>query len=373
MKIALIADLHLNRNLYKGVMDKEFPELPFRACDFMRAFRFAVDKNIDEIKPNLIVILGDIYDTYDPSNPIRAFFNQQVKKILDAQIPIIILSGNHDVCGRHSSLSPIHALGLKHVKIIETPKMVPYQNKLLMLFPFSMEVERSEIEIREQFHNFIDECHKKIEATPDYQGKEILFFGHFGVKGAVLNSYGCSMSSAPPITEFDKAKKVLVNKNEGDISLNDLDTIGASHIFLGDYHQHQLLPCKNVKAAFYIGSLEKGDYSEKNQKKGFAVYDDTIIPGVHGQYYFVENTTCRPMIELEGTYDQMVKSFNEQKEAKKALVNLNFEGNDKELLEYSIQLDDFKKKIENKFEPVYVITQQKVIDNEEEKEASQVE
>ena len=62
MKIAIVPDLHLNKSVYKGVYDRDNPSVPFRSADFMRAFESIVDKCINELKPDLFVIPGDVYD-----------------------------------------------------------------------------------------------------------------------------------------------------------------------------------------------------------------------------------------------------------------------------------------------------------------------
>lgn len=375
MKISLIADPHLNKTIYKGVMDEEFTDLPFRNADLMRAFKFAIDKNINEIHPDLIVILGDVYDTPYPLNPPRTFFNSQLRRLSESGIPVIILVGNHDICSKHHALEPIGALGLKNVKVIATPTLTLFKDKILMLFPYSVEVEKNEIEIRDQFHRFVESTKKALVEKENFKDKDILFFGHFGVNGAVKNVYDDDdASSIEEITEDkpEKVKKSIINRNEGDISLSDLDSTGAKYIFLGDYHQHQILNTKN-SMSFYVGSPEKCNFAEKDHKKGFVVYDSDMPSGSLGTCMFIEYTSCRPMVELKGNYDQIVKSALSYPPSTKTLVKLFFVGNEQELLEYSIKLDDLKKRLQERFKPLYILPKQKLVNEEEEKEASQIE
>jgi DNA repair exonuclease SbcCD nuclease subunit len=60
MKIAIAGDLHLNKTVYKGVMDRINSQLHFRNADFMKAFDYMVDKCVNEIKPDLFVVPGDV-------------------------------------------------------------------------------------------------------------------------------------------------------------------------------------------------------------------------------------------------------------------------------------------------------------------------
>jgi len=364
VKISVVADCHLNRALYKGVLDKKYPTLPFRTVDFMKAFYFIITQNIEKIKPDLMVIAGDVYDTYDPSNEVRAFFNRQLKRLSDANIPVIILVGNHDICRKHHALSPLKTLELDGCTVVEEPMLTTVGDKVLMLFPYSLKVERGEKEIREQFHEFVEESKKVIEE--EHQDKQKMFFGHFGVKGAVLKSYSSKDSNK---------QKSLINRGGDDISLADLDTLEAEYIFLGDYHQHQILPINNG-VAMYTGSIERTDMSECDQTKGYVVYDDDNHVDQHmGKVRFIEYPKCRSMIDLRGNSQELLKAVEKlpTKGVKGAVVRITFVGTHKELTDYSAMLDDLQKQIRNKILPVHMYSEQKVTDDAEEKAASQVE
>ena len=366
MKISVVADCHLNRALYKGVLDKKYTTLPFRTVDFMKSFYFIVTQNIEKIKPDLMVIAGDVYDSYDPSNEVRAFFNRQLKRLSNAKIPVIILVGNHDICRKHHALSPIKSLDLDGVTVVEEPMLTIFRDKVLMLFPYSIQVERGEKDIREQFYEFLNESGKIIEGDEQYRGKDRIFFGHFGVKGAVLKSYSSKDSGK---------QKHQINKGGDDISLADLDEIGADYIFLGDYHQHQVLPIKKG-IAMYSGSIERTDISECDQIKGYVVYDDdNVVDPNMGKVRFVEYPKCRPMIDLRGNSQELLKAVNDlpTKGVRGAVVRITFVGTHKELVDFSAILDDLQKQIRNKVQPVHMYAEQKVIDDVQEKAVSQVE
>ncbi len=353
MKISIISDCHLNKSLY-NIFDKDNPSLPFRTVDYMRAFSSIVEQNINEIKPDLIVIAGDIYDNFDPSNELRAFFNAQCKKLIDNNIELIVLVGNHDICKKHHALLPIKVLELKGLHVIDSPILMKFGNKNLMLFPYSIDVESGKIKIKEQFNQFIQSSHEKIENDPEFKGNELFFFGHFGVKGATLKS-----SERKNIVS-----KKMVNNNSDDIGISDLESIKADYIFLGDYHQHQILPTKNT-IAMYTGSIEKTDMSEIEQLKGYVVYDDDRnYDSKMGKTYFVEYTKCRPMIEIKGNCETIIDSVSKlPKGMDGAIVKISFEGDRKELVDFSISLDSIRENIKRQVDPIHVFSQQKIIDN----------
>ena len=373
MKISIIADCHLNKALYKGIMDKLQPFIPFRNADFMRAFEYMVDENINKIKPDLVVVAGDIYDTFDPSNAVRGFFNSQLQRLSAANIPVILMVGNHDICRKHHALKPIQELNLKSIKVVENPKMIEFKGTLLMIFPYSLDVEQNKITIKKQFHDFVADCKVKIE-NKGMQDKEVLFFGHFGVKGASISEYETKNAVAKIA---NKTKRSFINDNGKDISLEDLDSIGAKYAFLGDYHKHQILATKSVKA-MYTGSIEKSDMSEIDQKKGFVVYDSEMAESPRmGTCKFIEYPNCRPMIELKGTLLEMHEQLNaldtSDKKYDAAIVKIAFVGDSVQLSSFAEGLEGLKREIKQEANPVHMFHTQKVANIEESEEASSIE
>ena len=350
MKISIVADCHLNKVNFSSFKDKDSGR-PYKAHDFMKAFEYIVDENINTIKPEVLVIAGDIYDTYDPSNDVRAFFNQQVSKLVKNSIPVIILVGNHDICKKNHALSPLAEINIKSVKVIEEPKFVKFKDHILLLYPYSISVERSIITNKKLYHQFIEESKKKIADTPELQGLPVIFFGHFGVKGAALNK-GTSASG--------KALN-FINDSSHDISVSDLDRSGADYVFLGDYHGHQVLPTKNC-ISMYTGSIEKDDITHRDLKKGFVVYDtDNTMEKDYGKSRFVEYPNCRPMISITGSLKEIMAGISKLDDKDKgAAVRVIFKGDPKEANAYHLALEDIRKEIKEKVEPVHLFDAQDV-------------
>jgi DNA repair exonuclease SbcCD nuclease subunit len=369
MKISILADCHLNKSNYKNVLDEEFTNLPVRTADFMRSYKYMIDKNINEIKPDLIVLAGDTYDTFDPSNDVRSFFNEQIKKVREAKIPFIILVGNHDICKKHYPLKPLKELGLKGVQIVESPKMTVFKDHILMMFPYSLEVEQGNITLKEQFKNFIQESKEKIKNNEDLKDKEIIFFGHFGVKGATISDY--YEKGVVNKNDSNLKKKSFKNSSEKDITVEDLDTIGAKYVILGDYHKHHFLDTKKC-VSLYTGSIERTDMSEIGESKGFVVYDSSKKE--EDKIEFIEYPNCRPLIEINGTIGELngaVDTFKE--EDKNAIVKISFNGNKDQLVDFSVGLESLKEKIIEKTQAVHIYHEQNVVNEKEKEQANKIE
>jgi len=380
MKIAFVNDLHLNDRTYKGVMDRERPDLPFRNADFMRAFEYICTECINKIKPDLMIIGGDVYDYYEVTNEVEGFFSAQMARLVEANIPIIILLGNHDVCKKHHALKGLHELRLKKIKVIENPAVIKFKDINLLLFPYSLTIERQEVTTKQEFETFLETIgEKKLTGSS-------IFIGHLGVRGAKLSTYDLktALYSKDPEVVTDttttmrpivtKEQKAFINNNPNDVSVEDLDQIGAKHVVLGDYHQHQILATENCYS-MYTGSIERTDFSEVDQDKGFIVYDseEKEIEGM-GRCRFIKYPNCRPMLELKGNIFSMQEQFSAINTAdyQDAVVKLHFEGTSEELVDFSSHLEKFKKQIRHELKPIHLVSEQKVRDEEMEEEASEL-
>jgi DNA repair exonuclease SbcCD nuclease subunit len=67
-----------------------------RQQDILDSFAEAVDRII-ELKPDLVINAGDLFHMVHPTNRVIAFASEQLLRLgRDAQIPTVIISGNHD-------------------------------------------------------------------------------------------------------------------------------------------------------------------------------------------------------------------------------------------------------------------------------------
>jgi len=363
MRVAITADCHLNKVNFAAYKDKDSGR-PYKAHDFMKAFEYVVDKNISDIKPDVFVIAGDVYDTYDPSNDVRAFFSEQISKLVSAKIPIIILVGNHDICKKNHALSPLLSIKMKNVMVVEEPKLIKFKDHIFLLYPYSISVERSIISNKELYHKFIAESNEKKKSDERLKDLPTLFFGHFGVKGASMN-----LGKSQIGRELN-----VINKGSNDISVSDLDQSGADYVFLGDFHSHQILPTKKC-ISMYTGSLEKDDMTHRDSSKGFVVYDTEYDDDPkYGKSKFIEYPNCRPMISITGSLKEIrEKVQNLDSNQKGASVRVVFKGNSKEADAFHLALEDIRSEIKEKVSPVHLFDAQNIIEKEKEEKGKEIE
>lgn len=367
MKIVIVADCHLNRTSYKNEDDIVFTSLSFRSFDFMKSFQWIVDKILNEIKPDLVVINGDSYDTFHPSNHSMAFFHKQLHRLSSVNIPVFILVGNHEVCQTNHALLSLKELRLSNIKVIDRYQTLPFKGHNLLFFPYTLDVEQGKVTIREDFYKFLEYVDKKVKANSELEKLPSIFFGHFGVKGALCNKYTVKSGD-------NKVERRVVNTKEGDITCSDLEKIGASYIFLGDYHKHQILDVKN-SCAMYSGSIERTDMTEANDEKGFLIYDSEMADnGKYGKCQFIVYPTPRPMVQLTGDYAEICSQVAKLDDSSKgAIVKIKFTGNDENRNEFDSNRKDLDKIIKDKINPIFIMKPQMSMAEDDKKELTEAE
>jgi DNA repair exonuclease SbcCD nuclease subunit len=75
-----------------------------RKDDLNRNFSRVVEFALKE-KPELFLVSGDIFDRVHPSNLTRVFLTESIRKLVEAEIQVFMVAGNHDV-PKMAPLSP---------------------------------------------------------------------------------------------------------------------------------------------------------------------------------------------------------------------------------------------------------------------------
>ncbi|MCY9806978.1 DNA repair exonuclease [Lentilactobacillus senioris] len=96
MKFIHVADLHLD-SPFKGLANSKMPttllqqmqQSTFDAAT--KVFDAAIDNQVD-----FVLLVGDLFDRAEQSINAKYFLNQQLNRLNNAQIPVLISFGNHD-------------------------------------------------------------------------------------------------------------------------------------------------------------------------------------------------------------------------------------------------------------------------------------
>ena len=292
MKIVHCSDLHLGKRL-SGTKDY----VTKRYMDFFNAFAAFVDK-VEEIKPDVCLIAGDIFDKKEINPDILSKTEYLFKKLRDnVKKDIIAIEGNHD-----------------NSRILEESWLEYLQEQnILKVFYYNKDFEEKNY-LKIDDINFypigypgfmIDEALTKLSEKLNPQEKNIVVV-HTGISGST-------------------------NTLPGLVSTSILDLFKDKAIYIAGGHIHSFTTYPKEKPYFFVsGSLEFSNVqNEKSDKKGFILFDTDTL-----NYEFIE-LEHRKRIKKDFSYSNF---SNLENEFENFVKELNLTG--EEILVISISLNN---------------------------------
>ena len=292
MKIVHCSDLHLGKR-FSG--NKDYVKK--RYMDFFNAFATFIDK-VEEIKPDVCLIAGDIFDKKEINPDILSKTEYLFKKLKDSvKKDIIAIEGNHD-----------------NSRILEESWLEYLQEQnILKVFYYNKDFEEKNY-LKIDDINFypvgypgfmIDEALTKLSEKLNPQEKNIVVV-HTGISG--------STDTLP-----------------GLVSTSILDLFKDKAIYIAGGHIHSFTTYPKEKPYFFVsGSLEFSNVqNEKSDKKGFILFDTDTL-----NYEFIE-LEHRKRIKKDFSYSNF---SNLENEFENFVKELNLTG--EEILVISVSLNN---------------------------------
>ncbi len=320
IKIMHFADAHFGIETY-GKVDPE-TGLSSRLVDFRRSLDAAIDKAL-EAGVHIALFAGDAYKTRDPNQTHQREFASCIRRLTDAGVPVVMVTGNHDVPNsraRANAMEIYRTLGIRNVHVLSKPEIVKVDTSAgpvqVAAMPYLL---RSNVLSREECKD------KTIEEITDLMvGKYVeyieylagklepgipsVLLGHFWIKNARPSSSSAYFNPAEP--------QVLVSS----VANPAFDYVAMGHI-----HKHQDLNKRAMPPVVYCGSTDRTDFSERNEEKGFVLVE--VAKG-SASYEFVSVPT-RQFVEIEVDADvedptaAVLKAISEN-EIEDAVVKLKY-------------------------------------------------
>jgi exonuclease SbcD len=270
MKIIHFADLHLGVETYGRIDPSD--GLSTRLKDFLAVFDELVDYALAS-KADLVLFCGDAYKSREPTQTQQREFARRINKLAVSGIPVFILTGNHDLpnaIGRATATEIFDTLAINNVFVANRPDVFKIKTTGGMIQVVSLPwLRRSALLSREDSKNLpLEQVNNKIQealtgvivdkaASLDPSIPAILA-GHVSIGSAKAGSESMMSIGREP---------VLLLSN---VTLPVFDYVALGHI-----HKQQVL--YENPPVVYSGSLERIDFGEENDQKGFYVVD--ILPG----------------------------------------------------------------------------------------------
>ena len=267
MRVLHFSDLHIGVENY-GRIDPE-TGLSTRLGDFLysldQVVEFALTEGVD-----LVLLAGDAYKGRDPTQTHQREFAKRLNRLSRAGIPTFLLVGNHDLPAasiRATAVDIFPTLEVANVYVgnslknydVSTPSgpiqvlAVPWPRRSAILSredSRGMSIEQVRQALEERLTEGIDIEAKKLD--PDIPA---IITAHVTVNGATVGTERSMMLGQDHV-----------------LLVSALDRPQVEYVALGHIHKHQILR-PDPPMVVYSGSLQRVDFSEEGDEKGFCVVD----------------------------------------------------------------------------------------------------
>jgi len=269
IRVVHFADVHIGMENY-GKTDPN-SGVSSRVVDFLHR----MDDMIDYARENdvdLVIFAGDAFKTRSPNQTYQREFAHRIRDL--SQIaPTVLLVGNHDLpinILRASTIEIYETLDVPNVWVAqeyETKRIptkrgdvvvgsAPYPIRARIMSDINtrgMTVAQQDAELQKILHQLLEDLAVQADELSDDDTPRILT-GHFTVAGAIWGS----------------ERSVMLGRDV-QVDLSSLADPRWDYVALGHIHKHQNLTHgrTGVPAIVYSGSIERIDFGEEGDTKGF--------------------------------------------------------------------------------------------------------
>jgi len=233
LKLVHISDTHLGFSAYSKLDAEE--GINQREADIYHAFSQAIDKAI-ELRPDLVIHSGDLFDTVRPQNRAIDFALRQMIRLSRAGIETVLISGNHSTPRLKETGSIFRIFEhLEHIHPVHEPGVAAIRVKDVTVHAIPHSVTPALAEVL-------------ASAKPSKETPFNVLILHAGVVGS--RTYN--------MDEFNE--QTVTQEALGD---------GWDYVALGHFHRFAQV----TDRAFYSGSTERMGFGEAGQEKGIIEVD----------------------------------------------------------------------------------------------------
>ncbi|MFP3853344.1 MAG: exonuclease SbcCD subunit D [Anaerolineales bacterium] len=264
IRLLHFADVHIGMENYGGIDPESGTST--RVRDFLDRLDEVVDYGLAH-EADLAIFAGDAFKHRDPDPTQQREFARRIKRLAD-QVPTLLLVGNHDmpaVATKANSVDIFRALEVPNVIVGHTPGSQVVQTRrgpvFLAWMPYPMRNRlltresyqgKSIEELGEILRQTVADIVRQLTVEAQDQSMPRVLAGHLSVAEAKLGSERTAMLGQ------DVA-----------ITRSSLADSAWDYIALGHIHRHQIINPEGYPPIVYSGSLERIDFGEEGEQKGF--------------------------------------------------------------------------------------------------------
>ncbi len=290
------ADIHFGMENYGRIDPKT--GIHSRLIDFQKALHECIDRAIEE-DIDFFMFSGDAYKTAHPTPTHQRLLSECFFRLFKHNIPIVMVIGNHDhplTFGKAHALEIFGQLPLEGFHVISKPQNIVLKTKggLVQITGIPWP-SRSQVNLSHEHHSrtvsqltelisngladIIQQCAEELD--PELPA---ILAGHLTVSSGI----------------FSGSEKRAVYGTDPVLLPSHLAREPYDYVALGHLHRYQNLNPHGHPAIVYSGSIERIDFGERKEDKGFCLVK--IVDKKITTHEFIKVST-RPFIQIDIALD----------------------------------------------------------------------
>ena len=269
MKILHLSDIHIGSGFCHGRVNP-LTGLNTRLEDFVKTLSLCIDKALND-HVDLVLFGGDAFPNATPAPYVQEAFANQFRRLVDADIPTVLLVGNHD---QHSqglggaSLNIYRTLAVPGFVVGDTltTHRISTRNGDIQIITLPW-LTRSTLMTRQETQgSSLAEVNQllteRLQVVIEGEIRRLdpsiptVLLAHLMADNATLG-----------------AERLLAVGKGFTLPLSLLTRSCFDYVALGHVHKHQNLNKSNDPPVIYPGSIERVDFSEEKEDKGYVMID----------------------------------------------------------------------------------------------------
>ena len=321
IKLLHFADAHIDIANY-GAHDPR-TGLPLRVMDFLKSLDTIVDTAIEE-KVDMVIFAGDAYKDRNPAPTFQREWGRRIMRLSRAKIPTILLTGNHDIAPsqqRAHAIQEFDTLEVPYVHVVYQPTLLG-PNELdglpvqVLAIPWITRAGVASL----------------LENTPADE-KDPNKIIEDAIANLIQTAIQALDPNLPAILAAHASISGAVFGNEQTIKLGRDVLLPPGlvrdphfdYVALGHVHRFQDMNPDGYPPVVYPGSIERVDFGEVREEKGFVVAE---VSKGETQYTW-RKLAIRPFLDLSVTLEEgdpvrekLLAALPEEEAMREAVVRL---------------------------------------------------
>jgi len=259
------ADIHFGVENYGRVNPEN--GIHSRLLDFKKSLSLCVDHAIEQ-DVDFFLFAGDAYKTAYPTPTQQKLFMEELFRLYAAKIPVVIVVGNHDhplSFGKANALDVFSHLPIDGFHVFSKPDLIKLQTKSGVVqivgipWPTRNNVATKEGHRGKTRNDITSYLSSRVSEIISYFSKQVdpdlsaVLTGHLTVSSGV----------------FSGSEKRAVFGSDPLFLPSELALDSFDYVALGHLHRYQNLNSTGYPAVVYSGSIDRVDFGERKETKGF--------------------------------------------------------------------------------------------------------